>query len=97
MEKGKVDIKFDDVADILPGKENVCIKVRVLRLWKVTAFLNSCESSSVEIVLVDEKLVATSLIGSGNVLNMYLNPRVRGSIPTEGKNSTSEGGREDRE
>jgi hypothetical protein len=31
-EKGKVDIKFDDVADILPGKENICINVRVLRL-----------------------------------------------------------------
>ena len=26
-----------------------------------------------------------------------MNPRVQGSIPTEGKNSTSEGGREDRE
>ncbi|GAU32940.1 hypothetical protein TSUD_153570 [Trifolium subterraneum] len=35
------------------------------------------------------------LIGSGNGLNMYLNPRVRGSIPTEGKNSTREGGGED--
>ncbi|GAU49725.1 hypothetical protein TSUD_407960 [Trifolium subterraneum] len=28
---------------------------------------------------------------------MFLNPRVRGSIPTEGKNSTREGGGEDRE
>jgi hypothetical protein len=37
-----------------------------------------------------------SPIGSGNRLNMYLNPRVHGSIPTEGKNSTSEGGGEDR-
>jgi hypothetical protein len=37
------------------------------------------------------------LIGSGNELNMYLNPRVYGSIPTEGKNSTSEGGGEGRE
>ncbi|MCI52292.1 hypothetical protein A2U01_0073536, partial [Trifolium medium] len=25
-EKGKVDVKFDDVADIMPGKENVRIK-----------------------------------------------------------------------
>jgi hypothetical protein len=39
-EKWKVDAKFDDVADILPGKENVHIKVRVLRLWKFPAFLN---------------------------------------------------------
>jgi hypothetical protein len=28
---------------------------------------------------------------------MYLNPRVHGSIPTEGKNSTREGDGEDRE
>ncbi|MCI72771.1 hypothetical protein A2U01_0094035, partial [Trifolium medium] len=34
---------------------------------------------------------------SGNGLNTYLNSRVRGSIPTEDKNSTSERGREDRE
>jgi hypothetical protein len=53
---GKVDAKFDDVADILPGKENFHIKVRVLRLWKVPAFLNPCESSSLEMVLVDEKV-----------------------------------------
>ncbi|PNX78534.1 hypothetical protein L195_g034512 [Trifolium pratense] len=39
----------------------------------------------------------SSSIGSGNELNMYLNTRVRGSIPTEGKNSTKEGNREDRE
>jgi hypothetical protein len=41
---------------ILPGKENVCIKVRVLRLWKVPAFLNPSDSSSLEMVLVDEKV-----------------------------------------
>ena len=28
---------------------------------------------------------------------MYLNPKVPGLIPTKGKNSTSEGGREDHE
>ncbi|XP_045809726.1 uncharacterized protein LOC123904082 [Trifolium pratense] len=28
-EKAKVDIKFDDVADILPGKENICIKGKI--------------------------------------------------------------------
>jgi hypothetical protein len=39
----------------------------------------------------------TSSVGSGNTLNMYLNPRVHGSIPTEGKNYTREGGGEDRE
>ncbi|MCI58755.1 hypothetical protein A2U01_0080010, partial [Trifolium medium] len=33
---------------------------------------------------------------SGNGLNMYLNPRIHGSTPTEGKNSTRDGGGEDR-
>jgi hypothetical protein len=36
-------------------------------------------------------------IGSGNALNIYLNPMIHGSIPTEGKNSTSERSAEDRE
>ncbi|MCI16455.1 hypothetical protein A2U01_0037597, partial [Trifolium medium] len=34
---------------------------------------------------------ASSPIDSGNGLNMYLNPRVHSSIPTEDKNSTREG------
>jgi hypothetical protein len=55
-EKGKVDIKFDDVADILPGKENICINVRVLRLWMVPAFLNPCESSFLDMILIDKKV-----------------------------------------
>jgi hypothetical protein len=55
-EKEKVDSKYEGVAEILPGKENVRIKVRVIRLWKVPAFLNPCESSSLELVLIDEKV-----------------------------------------
>jgi hypothetical protein len=55
-EKEKVDSKFDDVTDILPNKENVSIKVRVIRLWKVPAFLNPCESSSLELALIDKKV-----------------------------------------
>ncbi|GAU39626.1 hypothetical protein TSUD_397150 [Trifolium subterraneum] len=51
----KVDEMFDDDADILPGREDVHIKVRVLRLWKVSAFLNPIETSSIEMILVDEK------------------------------------------
>ncbi|MCI24000.1 hypothetical protein A2U01_0045183, partial [Trifolium medium] len=42
-------------------------------------------------------IFAISSIGSGNELNTYLNSMVCGSIPTEGKNSTSEGSREDHE
>jgi hypothetical protein len=47
---------FNDIADILPGREDVCIDVRVLRLWKVPAFLNPTETSSIEMVLVDKKV-----------------------------------------
>jgi hypothetical protein len=52
MEKRKVEVRFDDLADILPGKEVVRIKVRIVLLWKVLAFLNPSESSSLEMVLV---------------------------------------------
>jgi hypothetical protein len=52
----KVESKFDDVADILPGKENVRIKVRVIRMWKVPAFINPCEFNSIELVLIDQKV-----------------------------------------
>ncbi|KAK2414171.1 replication protein A 70 kDa DNA-binding subunit C [Trifolium repens] len=54
-EKAIVDSKFDDVADISSGKDNFCIRVRVVRLWKVPAFLNPSEYSSLEMVLIDEK------------------------------------------
>ncbi|KAK2435605.1 hypothetical protein QL285_020651 [Trifolium repens] len=47
---------FNDIADILPSREDVCIDVRVLRLWKVHAFLNPTETSSIEMVLVDKKM-----------------------------------------
>ncbi|GAU20037.1 hypothetical protein TSUD_381290 [Trifolium subterraneum] len=47
---------YDYVADIVIGKENVPIKVRVLRLWRVHVFLNLSEFSSIEMVLVDEKV-----------------------------------------
>jgi hypothetical protein len=49
--------KFDVVADIHPGKENMRINVRVLRLWKVPTFLNPSENGSIEMVLVDEKVI----------------------------------------
>jgi hypothetical protein len=44
MEKG--DSKFEDVADLLPGNENVRIKVRVVRLWNIPAFINPSETNS---------------------------------------------------
>ncbi|KAK2397209.1 replication protein A 70 kDa DNA-binding subunit C [Trifolium repens] len=51
----KVCKRFDSIAEILPDKETVRIQVRVLKLWKVPAFLNPAETSSIEMVLVDEK------------------------------------------
>jgi hypothetical protein len=45
-EKEKVDSKVDDVAEILSAK----------RIWKVLSFSNPCESSSLELVLIDEKV-----------------------------------------
>jgi hypothetical protein len=53
----KVCRKFDSIAEILPDKETVRIQVRVLKLWKVPAFLNPTETSSIEMVLVDEKVI----------------------------------------
>jgi hypothetical protein len=55
-EKCSAGSKFNDIADKLPGREDVCIDVRILRLWKVPAFLNPTETSSIEMVLVDKKV-----------------------------------------
>jgi hypothetical protein len=52
----KVCKKFDDVAEIVPNQGSTRIKVRVLRLWKIPSFLNPFEISSIEMVLVDEKV-----------------------------------------
>ncbi|KAK2447704.1 replication protein A 70 kDa DNA-binding subunit [Trifolium repens] len=53
-EKRKVELEVDDLADILAGKENVRIRVRIVRLWKVPSFVNPSDSISLEMVLVDE-------------------------------------------
>jgi hypothetical protein len=59
-----LDGKFDDIADLSPGKENGSINVRVLRLWKVPAFLNPSQTGTMEMVLVDQKvIVVVSLYG----------------------------------
>jgi hypothetical protein len=52
----KVCKKFDDVAEIVPNQGSTRIKVRVLRLWKIPSFLNPSEISSIEMVLIDEKV-----------------------------------------
>jgi hypothetical protein len=53
-EQLNVDSKFDDIAEMLPGKENLHIKARVVCMWKVPAFLNP--AISLEMVLIDEKV-----------------------------------------
>jgi hypothetical protein len=58
----KVCKRFDSIAEILPDKETVRIQVRVLKLWKVPAFLNPAETRSIEMVLVDEKVIDWMLI-----------------------------------
>ncbi|KAK2416233.1 replication factor A protein [Trifolium repens] len=54
-ESATSNTKFDAIADIHPGKENIRINVRVLRLWKVPTFLNPSENGSMEMVLVDDQ------------------------------------------
>ncbi|KAK2447592.1 replication protein A 70 kDa DNA-binding subunit C [Trifolium repens] len=54
-EKCKLELEVDNLADILQGKENVRIRVRIVRLWKVPSFVNPSESISLEMVFVDEK------------------------------------------
>jgi hypothetical protein len=44
------------LADIVPGRENWRIKVRVLRMWEVLAFLKPDETNSLEMVLIDHKV-----------------------------------------
>jgi len=49
--------KFDSLAGVVPGRETWRIKVRVLRMWRVLAFFNPTDTNSIEMVLVDEKVL----------------------------------------
>jgi hypothetical protein len=72
MENRPVDDGFDNLADLLLGKENVRIKVRVIHLWKVPAFLKPSEYISLEFVLVDEKVgVANSVFFISIVVSVF--------------------------
>jgi hypothetical protein len=55
-EQRHVDAKYVDVCGILPKKENGQIKVSVVLVWKVPAFVNPTETSSLEMVLIDGKV-----------------------------------------
>jgi hypothetical protein len=54
--KKKSGLKFDMLSEIVDGKENIRIKVRVIRMWNVPTFLNPSETNTVELVFVDEKV-----------------------------------------
>lgn len=49
-----MDPVFDSLSDIKPGREAWRIRVRVIRLWKVPAFLSPGHTNSIEMVLVDD-------------------------------------------
>ncbi|CAJ2642866.1 unnamed protein product [Trifolium pratense] len=61
MEKRLVGSAFDEIADVVPGKERVRIKARVIRLWKVPAFLNPNESGSIELRWFLSKVLLTEI------------------------------------
>jgi hypothetical protein len=55
--KGTSKNAFDSLSDIKPGRDTWRIQARVLRLWRVPAFLNPKDTNSIEIVLIDEKVL----------------------------------------
>ncbi|MCH91194.1 replication factor A protein [Trifolium medium] len=54
MDNQRVEKQFDSLADIVATKESWSIKARVLRFWKIPTFLNPRETSSIDMVLLDE-------------------------------------------
>ncbi|QHO29017.1 uncharacterized protein DS421_7g221660 [Arachis hypogaea] len=50
-----MDQKFDSVKDLsLISEKNWCIKVRILRMWKVPSYEKSYSQPSVELVVIDK-------------------------------------------
>jgi hypothetical protein len=47
---------FDMLCDVVPGCEPWKFKVRVLRMWSINSFMKPGEISSLEMVLIDEKV-----------------------------------------
>ncbi|KAK2424455.1 replication factor A protein [Trifolium repens] len=67
----KTGKKFTALCDILPEKEGIHIKVRVLRLWKVPTFLNPSETGLTEMILLDIREVKFMLPSESN---WYIHP-----------------------
>lgn len=49
-----MDKSLDLVNDIVPGRLNWRIKVRVIRMWEVPTFLKPNQANSLEMVLLDQ-------------------------------------------
>jgi hypothetical protein len=48
---------FDMLCDVVPGRETWKFKVRGLRMWSIDSFMKPGEISSLEMVLIDEKVL----------------------------------------
>jgi len=48
---------FHSISEIAPGKDGWRIKVRVLRVWEVPTFMKPDQTNSLEMVLIDEKVI----------------------------------------
>lgn len=53
-----MDVVFNPVSEIATGKDGWRIKVRVIRLWSVPTFMKPDQPNSLEMVLIDEKVVS---------------------------------------
>ncbi|KAL2894964.1 Replication factor A protein 1 [Bienertia sinuspersici] len=47
--------EYKFIKEITPLKENITIKIRIIRLWKLQSFDNPNEDGSIEMVFLDEK------------------------------------------
>jgi hypothetical protein len=47
---------FDMLYDVVPGRDSWKFKVRVLHMWSIDSFMKPGEISSLEMVLIDEKV-----------------------------------------
>jgi len=64
---------FDSLCDILPGKDAWRIKVRVARMWQVPSFLKPDQANTVEMVLIDEKVIYFFYMYNGILSYVQLN------------------------
>jgi hypothetical protein len=47
---------FDMLCGVIPGRESWKFKVRILRMWSIDCFMKPGEISSLEMVLINEKV-----------------------------------------